>query len=123
MKTIATVIVALAITAGAALAAAPRPSGLYIGTIAGTEKRLEIHVAPDGKTATAAMFCSKTKVGALPRFSVTGTRFKASNHVGSTLVWAIAGRFTSSQQARVSIALHSLCDGKGGLATLSLRSN
>ncbi len=111
---------ALLALAAVALAAAPKPSGLYVGTIAGTEKRLEIHVTKDGKSATAAMFCFKQRVGLMPRFPIAGGAFKAKKTLGSTVVWAISGRFLSSTTASASVALKTLCDGKGGLVKLSL---
>jgi hypothetical protein len=108
--------------AGVAAAAAPTKGGLYVGTISGTEKRLEVHVAKDGRSATAAMFCFKQKVGAL-RFPVAAGKFAAKKTTGSVVVWSIAGRFLTPTKARVSVALKTLCDGKGGLVTLKLKSS
>lgn len=106
--------------AAVALAAVPKPGGLYVGSIPGTEKRLEIHVTKDGKFATAAMFCFKQRVGLMPRFPIAGGSFKAKKTLGSTVVWAISGRFLSAAKARTSVALKTLCDGKGGIVTLTL---
>ena len=106
--------------AAAALAAAPKPGGLYVGDIPGAEKRLELHVTKDGKHATAAMFCFKTRVGLMPLFPIANGKFKAKKTLGSTVVWAISGAFLSSTKARASVALKTLCDGKGGLITLTL---
>jgi hypothetical protein len=127
MKTLARLVpaaaaLAVASAALAAPAAAPKKNGLYSGSIPGQEKRLEVHVSPDGKSATAAMFCFNTKVGSLARFPVAGGAFRASKKTGSMLVWAISGKFTSATKGRASIALNALCDGKGGLVTLTLRS-
>ena len=106
--------------AATALAAAPKPGGLYIGEIPGAEKRLELHVTKDGKHATAAMFCFKQRVGLMPRFSIVGGTFKAKKTLGSSVIWAISGKFISATKARASVALKALCDGKGGLITLKL---
>ena len=119
-RTFPLVVVGLTLT-GVALAAVPSKNGLYIGTFDEGVKRLEIHVAADGKTATAAMFCYRQHVGAMPRFPITDGRFQAEKKLGSVLVWAIQGRFTSPTKARASVAM-TLCDGKGGLVTLSLKS-
>jgi hypothetical protein len=104
-----------------ALAAAPVKGGLYTGKISnrGTAKRLDIHVSKTGKTATAAVFCSNTKTGSL-RLKIVRGKFAARKTVGTVLVWAVAGRFVSSTKARVSVKLHTLCDGLGGLAILTL---
>jgi hypothetical protein len=118
---IAALVLAACAIVGVAVAASPRKGGLYIGTIAGTEKRLEIHVAKDGKTATAAMFCFRQKVGAMPRFPIVNGKFKTQKTTGSIVVWAISGRFLSATKARASVALKTLCDGKGGLITLGLK--
>ena len=106
--------------AAAALAAAPKPGGLYVGEIPGASKRLELHVTKDGKHATAAMFCYKQRVGLMPRFPIVAGQFKAKKTLGSSVIWAISGKFVSTTTARASVALKTLCDGKGGLITLKL---
>jgi hypothetical protein len=116
---VAVVAVALAFAA-TALAAAPKPGGLYIGEIPGAQKRLELHVTKDGKHATAAMFCFKQRVGLMPRFPIVAGSFKARKTLGSSVIWAISGKFASATKARASVALKALCDGKGGLITLKL---
>jgi hypothetical protein len=106
--------------AGAALAVNPKPNGLYIGHISGTEKRVQLHVSSNGKTATAAVYCSRALVGSLPRFPIVNGRFKAQKTTGSILVFALAGHFVSTTQAAASLNLHALCDGKGGTLILKI---
>ncbi|HEX9415487.1 MAG TPA: hypothetical protein VF895_02130 [Gaiellaceae bacterium] len=57
---------------GSALAAAPTKNGLYIGKLTGRglEKRIELHVAKTGKTATAGLYCANTLSGKLKPFHI-----------------------------------------------------
>jgi hypothetical protein len=109
-----------AIVVAFSAAATPKPGGLYVGEIPGASKRLELHVTKDGKHATAAMFCFKQRVGVMPRFPIVAGAFKAKKTLGSSVIWAISGKFVSATKARASVALKALCDGKGGVIALKL---
>lgn len=111
---------AATLTLAPALLAAAKPDGLYVGTIAGTEKTLQLHVAKDGKSATAVVLCSHTKVGSFSRFPIAADRFKAVKTSGSTIVAAVSGHFLTPTKATASLNLHTLCDGHGGSLVLKL---
>lgn len=117
-------IAALLIT-GVALAAAPVKNGLYIGTLAnrGLEKRVELHVAKSGKTATAGLYCANTLAGKLKPFPITKGRFNATKRVGSVLVFRLKGRFVTSDKVAVGLLPRAVCDGVGGSFTLKLSSS
>src|SRR6266498_2228526 len=82
---------------GSALAAAPTKNGLYIGKLTGRglEKRIELHVAKTGKTATAGLYCANTLSGKLKPFHIVKGRFDASKRVGSVLVFRLRGKFVT----------------------------
>ena len=108
----------------AASAADPTKGGLYIGNLAGEpERRLNLSVSRNGKTATAALFCINERVGQMRPFPIVGGKFKAEQRRGDVLMWKIAGRFDSSTKATVSVKLVTLCLAKSGRVTLKLSSS
>lgn len=124
IKTIIGAGVAL-VLAGVALAAAPTKNGLYIGKLTGRglEKRIELHVAKNGKTATAGLWCANTPASKLKAFPITKGRFNASKKVGSVTVWRLHGKFVSGTSIAVGLLLPSVCDGVGGSFRLTLSSS
>jgi hypothetical protein len=115
---------ALAVT-GVALGAAPTKNGLYIGKLTGRglEKRVELHVAKSGKTATAGLWCANTPVAKLKPFPIAKGRFDASKKVGSVTVWRLRGKFVTAKSIAVGLLLPSACDGVGGSFRLTLSSS
>jgi hypothetical protein len=113
------------IAAGVALAAAPTKNGLYIGKLTGRglEKRVELHVAKSGKTATAGLWCANTPVAKLKPFPIVKGRFDASKKLGTVTVWRLRGKFVTSQSIAVGLLLPSACDGVGGSFRLNLSSS
>src|SRR5262249_8031052 len=93
--------------AASALAAAPVKNGLYIGKLTGRglEKRVELHVAKSGKTATAALYCSNTLYARLPTFPITNGAFNAVKKTGSVVVFRLRGRFATSDSVKVGLIL------------------
>jgi hypothetical protein len=122
------VIVAVGIAgalAGSALAAAPMKNGLYIGKLTGRglEKRVELHVAKSGKTATAGLWCSNTPTSKMKSFPITKGRFDVKKKIGSVTVWHLRGKFVTSKSIAVGLLLPSVCDGVGGSLRLYLSSS
>jgi hypothetical protein len=117
--------VAVLMVAGAALAAAPTKNGLYIGKLTGRglEKRIELHVAKSGKTATAGLWCANTPASKMKPFPITKGRFDASKKIGSTTVWRLRGKFVSSKSIAAGLLLPSVCDGVGGSLRINLSSS
>jgi hypothetical protein len=111
------------VLAGAALAAAPMKGGLYSGTLTGRglEKKITLKVAPNGKTATAALYCAKSLYTRLKRFPIKkGGTFDTSKRAGSILVVRLRGRFVSRKSAAVGLIPRAACDGVGGSFRLYL---
>jgi hypothetical protein len=107
-----------------ALAAAPTPSGQYSGTLQNGEKELQIHVSPDGKTATGFVFCSLAKTGTFPRFAIVNGAFKVTDKVGGTPVATATGTVISASRIKVRLNLSpdsAICDGRGGTIFLKLK--
>ena len=123
-----TLVVALSVLgalglASIALAANPTPGGKYSGTIQAGEKELQIHVSPDGKTATGFVFCSEAKAGTFPRFPIIAGAFKVTDKIGGTPVATATGTVISPTQIKVRLNLSpdsAICDGKGGTIFLKL---
>ena len=109
-----------------ALAAAPTANGQYSGTLQGGEKELDLHVSPDGKTATGFVFCSKAKAGTFPRFPIVKGAFKVTDKVGGTPVATATGTVISATQIKVRLNLKpdsAICDGNGGTIFLKLKGS
>ena len=108
VKWIMTPLVALALAA-AAVAANPTKNGLYSGKLnaPGLEKKVELHVAKSGKTATAALLCSKTRSGRIPTFPITKGSFNAKDKFNT---FGVKGRFTSAASAATVVHLEGICD-------------
>jgi hypothetical protein len=123
-KLFAVGLAALLVTA-VALAAAPVKNGLYIGKLTGRglEKRVELHVAKSGKTATAGLYCANTLAGKLKPFPITKGRFNATKRVGSVLVFRLKGHFVTKATVAVGLLPRAVCDGVGGSFTLKLSSS
>ena len=121
---IVTAVAALGIT-GAALAAAPMKNGLYIGKLTGRglEKRVELRVAKNGKTATAGLWCANTPSAKMKAFPIKKGRFNVSKRVGSVTVWRLHGKFVTSKSIAVGMLLPAVCDGVGGSFRLYLSSS
>jgi hypothetical protein len=111
------------VLAGAALAAAPVKGGMYSGTLTGrgTEKKISMNVSPNGKRASATLYCSGSLYARIKSFRIkkNGT-FDASKKTGSVLVFRLRGRFVSAQSAAVGLIPHAACDGIGGSFRLYL---
>ena len=125
MKLRKVVFVALAAMALAsvALAAAPTKGGLYSGTLTGRglEKKITMKVAPNGKTATASLYCAKTLMGRLKPFPIKkGGKFDTAKRTGSVMVFRLRGRFVSGRSAAVGLIPRAICDGVGGSFRLYL---
>jgi hypothetical protein len=115
-------VLALTLT-GVAFAAAPVKGGLYTGTLTGrgSDKKVTLKVAGNGKTATAALYCSKSLYARLKAFPISRTgAFDASKRVGDVLVFRLRGRFVSAKSAAVGLIPHAACDGLGGSFRLYL---
>jgi hypothetical protein len=122
-------VVALVIVLGvsaplAAFGALPKKGGVYKGTIKSSPFELGIvmSVAPTGKKMTFTYLCGTgrppTTVFGVP-IDATG-HFKWTKMTGSVVVWKMAGRFTSTSAAFIS--LNSLaCGGSKGSTTVSLQ--
>ncbi len=121
---LATGLASLLVT-GTAFAAAPTKNGLYIGKLIGRglEKRIELHVAKSGKTATAGLWCANTPFAKLKTFPITKGRFDASKKVGSITVFRLRGKFVTSQSIAVGLIMTAACDGLGGSFRLTLSSS
>jgi hypothetical protein len=118
---LASVFVGLAVPFGS-MAAPPTKGGLYVGkltTALGTEKRLSLNIANDGKTAVAVLSCSNVRVGLIRDVAITGSKFKGAKRVGSLTVWSITGTFASSTKAIAKLSLNAVCDGRGGTVVLA----
>jgi hypothetical protein len=59
-----------------------------------------------------------TIVAAGTRSTITGSRFKGANRVGSTTMWSVVGSFSSPTKAVAKLSLNAVCDGKGGTVVL-----
>jgi hypothetical protein len=95
--------------AASAFAANPTKNGLYSGklTAPGLEKKVELHVAPSGKTATASLLCSKTLSGKVPTFAIRNGSFSGKDKFNT---FAVKGRFTSANTAATVVHLQGICD-------------
>jgi len=88
------------------------------------EKHLRVVVGPTGKSAQLLWWCGKPDTinnRYLAKFPVKpdGT-FAAVAKTGSLTLWSASGRIATATTARVQLRIISICDAKGGLATLSL---
>lgn len=112
--------------ASAGAAVGPTSNGKYSGTIQNGGKELDIHVSPDGKSATGVVFCSKAKAGTFPRFPIVNGSFKATDKIGGTAVAVATGTVLSPTQIKVRLNLKpdsAICDGAGGTIFLKLKSS
>ena len=112
----------LLVLASGAAAANPARNGLYSGAVvnpAGTGKKLSLHVAPTGASATAAFFCTGARIG-LVRFPILNGRFVAVSRLGSVVQWTLKGRVLSLTRIVATLVARSVCDGKGGPVVLKL---
>jgi hypothetical protein len=128
------------VAVGAAVAAAPKHGGIYRGVLykgtidpatnayqanpSGWEKAITLHVAASGKSAQILWWCGHDKTintrqdGTFP-IKADGS-FAYRKGTGTFTVWAIKGRFTTATAARVALTIPSMCDARGGTATLKL---
>jgi hypothetical protein len=107
-KAVTATLAGLVLAAGA-LAANPTKNGLYSGKLAapGLEKKVELHVAASGKTATASLYCSKTLSGKVPTFAIKNGAFSGKNKFNT---FGVKGRFTSGSSAATVVHLQGICD-------------
>jgi hypothetical protein len=116
---IAGLVVGLAVPSG--VAAPPTRGGLYVGklsTALGTEKRLSLNIAKDGKTAVAVLTCSNVRTGVIRNVAITGSKFKGAMRTGSLTVWSLTGSFPSATKAVAKLSLNAVCDGRGGTVVM-----
>jgi hypothetical protein len=122
-RNVALAALAAMVLAGSALAAAPTKGGIYSGTLTGRglDKKITMKIAPNGKTATASLYCEGSLYTRLKPFPIKkGGKFDTSKRVGSTLVVRLRGRFVSSSSAAVGLIPRAACDGLGGSFRLYL---
>ncbi len=111
----------LVVVPNLALAASPTPSTVYIGLIKSSpfEMKVTITVAKDGTSGTFSYLCgtgrAPTIIFKMPIDS-TG-HFSHTAKTGSLVTWKMAGHFTSSTSAFIS--LNSIpCGGSKGSTTM-----
>ena len=112
--TVTTVAVAgaLALMAGVARGAAPKPNGLYSATVSahGYQMKVEVHVAPSGKTASARFYCNGTTIPTNPqdnaKFAITNGTFSGLTKFG---IYGIKGKFTSATSASATMHVQGTC--------------
>jgi len=103
----------LVVSAGIALAASPKPNGLYSGTVTANNYKLkvEVHVAASRKTATARFYCNGTTDPTSPlsnarAFPITKGTFNAQTKYDT---WGIKGTFISATAARAILHVQATC--------------
>jgi hypothetical protein len=108
LKSLLIVLTALSVVA-AATAATPTKNGLYSAKLTGKglEKKVELHVAPSGKTATAALYCSNTLSGKIPTFPIKAGAFAAKDKFNT---FGLKGRFSTAKTAAATLHLQGICD-------------
>lgn len=98
--------------AAAALAAAPKPNGLYSGTVTANHYllKVEVHVSPNGKTASARFYCNGTTLPTSPqdnaRFAITNGAFSGLTQYG---IYGIKGTFASASKASATMHVQGTC--------------
>ncbi len=103
---------ALALMAGVAWGAAPTPNGLYSGTVSvpGYKLKVEVHVVPSGKTASARFYCNGTTQAGNPqdnaKFAITKGTFSGLTKFG---IYGIKGKFTSATSASATMHVQGTC--------------
>ncbi len=103
---------ALALMAGVAWGAAPTGNGLYSGTVSahGYLMKVEVHVAPSGKTASARFYCNGTTIASNPqdnaKFAITKGSFSGLTKFG---IYGIKGKFVSATNASATLHVEGTC--------------
>ena len=102
----------LALTAGVALGAAPKPNGLYSGAVTahGYVLKVEVHVAASGKTATARFYCNGTTISSSPqdnaKFPITNGTFSGQTQFK---IYGVSGSFTTASSAKATLRVQGSC--------------
>jgi len=98
--------------ATAGYAAVPKPNGLYSGTVTANHYllKVELHVSPNGKTASARFYCNGTTLATSPqdnaRFAITNGAFSGLTQYG---IYGIKGTFTSGSKASATMHVQGTC--------------
>jgi hypothetical protein len=109
------------------LAAAPKKSGVYEGTLhatsaAAVSKTIKLSVSANGLRASARFYCGVGRPSNQITFPIKADgSFRGFSNTGTLTVWSVIGRFTTTAQAIVVLHLNATCDGKGGRSTLKLQ--
>jgi hypothetical protein len=125
LPSIGAIAVAASLLTMVAVAATPTPNGKYSGTLQAGEKELQLHVSPDGKTATGVVLCSGEKSGTFPRFPIVNGAFKVTDKISGTPVATATGTVLAADRIKVRLNLSpdsAICDGRGGTIFLKLHN-